>query len=113
MYPERELNRLAFYKAALRRDIALSRAQCAAAAARAAQPIAWLDRAMAFWRRLTPLVPFTAVPLGFLAERTILSRLKIFGSIVRWGPLVYGTVRGISSITRGCFRTARSAVGDT
>ena len=32
---------------------------------------------------------------------------------VRWGPLVYGAVRGISSIARGRFRTARSTVSDT
>jgi hypothetical protein len=97
MYPQQELTRLAAYKAALRRDVALHRAQCAAAAARVAQPLAWLDRMLAFWRRLSPLVWFAAVPLGVLVTRTVFPRLKILGSLVRWGPLVFGAVRGLSA----------------
>lgn len=100
MYPDRELTRLAARKAALRRDIALRRAQCAEAAARVAQPLAWLDRMLAFWRRLSPLAQFAVVPLGFLVKRTVFPRLKILGSLVRWGPLVFAAVRGISSLVK-------------
>ncbi len=109
MYPDRELTRLAVHKAALRRDIALRRAQCAEAAARVAQPLAWLDRMLAFWRRLPPLAQFAAVPLGFLVTRTVFPRLKILGSLVRWSPLVFGAVRGISSAVKTRFRTAQSS----
>lgn len=101
MYPDRELIQLAAHKAALQRDIALRRAQCAQAAARVAQPVAWLDRMLAFWRRLSPLAQFAAVPLGLLVQRTVFPRLKILRSLVRWGPLVLGTVRGI----RGAVKT--------
>ena len=92
MYPDRELTRLAAYKAALRRDIALRRAQCAVAAARVAQPLEWLDRMLAFWRRLSPLVKFAALPLGFLLKRSLAPRTRILGTLLRWGPPVLGAV---------------------
>jgi hypothetical protein len=97
MYPQPQLNRLAAHKVALRRGIARRRAQCAEAAARIAQPVEWLDRMFSLVRRISPLVKFAAVPLGFLAARTFLPRRKILGSLVRWSPLVLGAVRGISS----------------
>ena len=92
MYPDRELTRLAAYKAALRRGIALRRAQCAEAAARAAQPLEWLDRGLAFWRRLSPLVKYAAPPLGFLLKRSLAPRTRVLGALLRWGPPVLGAV---------------------
>ena len=109
MYPQRELNRLAAHKAARRRGIAFRRAQCAEAAARLAQPLAWLDRMLAFWRRLSPRAPLAALPLGFLASRIIFPRSKVLGSLVRWGPLVFGAVRGISSSVTAHFGAAKSS----
>jgi hypothetical protein len=94
MYPQPELTRLIAHKTALRRDIVFRRAQCAKAAARMTQPFEWLDRMLAFWRRL---LPFAAVPLGFLVARTIFPRRKILGSFARWGSLLFGAVRGIRS----------------
>lgn len=108
MYPQGELTRLAAYKVALRRDVALRRAQCAGAAARATQPLAWLDRMLAFWRRLSPLVRFAAVPLGLLVARSVFSRRKILGSLVRWGPLVFGAVRGVRSAVGTRFGSSQS-----
>jgi hypothetical protein len=108
MYPQGELTRLAAYKAALRRDVALHRAQCAEAAARVAQPLAWLDRMLGFWRRLSPLVQFAAVPLGFLITRAVFPRLKILGSIVGWGPLVIGVVRSLGSAGKTGFGSSPS-----
>jgi hypothetical protein len=96
MYPQRQLNRLGDRKVALRRDIALRRVQCAVAAARVAQPLEWVDRMLAFWRRLSPLAQFAAVPLGLLIQRTLSPRLKILRMLVRWGPLVLGAVRGVA-----------------
>jgi hypothetical protein len=92
MYPDRELTRLAAYKAALRRDVALRRAQCAVAAARVAQPLEWLDRMLAFWQRLSPFVKFAALPLGFLLKRSLAPRTRILGTLLRWGPSVLGAV---------------------
>jgi hypothetical protein len=97
MYPQRELTRLAADKASLRWNIARRRAQCAEAATRMARPFEWLDRMLASVRRISPLVKFAAVPLGFLAARTVFPRRKIVGSLARWSPLVFGAVRGIRS----------------
>ena len=109
MYPQRELTRLAAHKAALRWDIALRRARCAEAAAEVVQPLAWLDRMLAFWRRLSPFVKFAAVPLGFLGQRAVFRRLKILRMLVRWGPLVFGAVRGISSAFKTPVGSAQSS----
>jgi hypothetical protein len=103
MYPHAELKRLAAHKIALRRDIAVHRAQCAIAAAHLAQPLDWIDRMLASWRRLAPLAKLAAVPLAFLATRMIFPRLKFLGPLVRWGPIVFSAVRGLGSTlkTRG------------
>lgn len=110
MYPDRELTRLAARKAALRRDIARRRAQCAEAAARVARPLEWLDRMLAFWRRLSPFAQFAAVPLGFLVQRTVFRRLKILRSLVRWGPLVFSAVRGIQSVVKTRYGSSKSSI---
>jgi hypothetical protein len=100
MYSDRELNRLADYKASLRRRIAVRRTECAVLAARLTRPVAWLDRALAFWRRLSPFTQFAAVPLGLLVSRAVLPRRGLFGALARWGPLAFGAVRGISAVLR-------------
>jgi hypothetical protein len=97
MYPEQELTRLSAQKAALQRDIALRRIACAEAAARVAKPLEWLDRVTAFWRKLPPLAKLSIVPLGLLARRLVLPRFKVVGSLMRWAPIVFGAVRGVSS----------------
>jgi hypothetical protein len=101
MYPDRELRRLAAHKASLRRDITLRRAQCVEAAALVARPLEWLDRALVLWRRVSPFVKLAAVPLGLLAGRRLLPRHRLLGSLLRWGPLVAGAVRGLGAEARG------------
>ena len=100
MYPQRELTRLAAYKTALRGNIARHRSQCAEAAARVAQPLAWLDRMLACWRRLSTFGPLAVVLLGWVVTRTVFPRRKILGSLLRWTPLVLGLVRGIGSVVK-------------
>lgn len=97
MYPHGELIRLATRKAALQRSIAFHRFQCAGAAVRAAQPLAWLDRMVAFWRRLSPLAQFAVVPLGFLLKRSVAPRPRLLGTLLRWGPVLLGAVRGLTA----------------
>ena len=97
MYPDRELIRLAAHKAALRRSIGFHRIQCVQAAARLAQPLEWLDRMLAFWRRLPSFARVAVVPLGLIVARTVFPRMKILGSLMRWGPLILGAVRGLRS----------------
>ena len=92
-----ELIRLAAYKAAMSRDVARRRSQCAAAPARVAQPLAWPDRALAFWRRVSRVAKFAGVPLAILVQRAVLPRLKMLGAFMRSIPLVLGSVRGIGS----------------
>ena len=96
MYPDRELTRLAAHKAALRRSIARHRNQCAAAARLALEPVAWLDRMIVLWRKLSPFAQFVAVPLGFLLKRSSASRPRLLGTLLRWAPLVLGAVRGFA-----------------
>jgi hypothetical protein len=100
MYPQPQLIRLAAYKTALRRDIVLHRDQCVAAAARVEQPLVLLDRMLALIRRLSSFALIAAVPLAFFIKPPIPRSLKILRALVRWGPLVFSTVRGIrSSVT--------------
>jgi len=96
MYPTEELTVLSASKAALRRRISIRRARCAAAAARAAQPLEWMERALARWRRLSPLLKIAAIPLGLLLKRRQAPRTKVFGAILRWGPAVLGAVRSLA-----------------
>ena len=112
MYPQRELTRLAAYKTALRGNIARHRSQCAEAAARVVQPLEWLDRMLAFWRRLSSFAsfaPLVAVLLGWVVARTVFRRRKILRSLLRWGLLILGIVRGIRSAVKIRGRSAPSA----
>lgn len=100
MYSDRELSRLAAHKAALRRRIARRRAECASAAAQVARPLAWVDRALALWHRLSPFTRMAAVPLGILVTRAVGPRLGILGKLARWGPLAFSAWRGFRSVAK-------------
>ena len=101
MYSHRELIRLGAHKAALRRRIARQRTECAVAVSGLMQPVAWLDRMLALWRRFAPFAPLAAVPLGLLLKRTLAPRAGLLDKLLRWGPVVFGAVRGLASATRG------------
>jgi len=111
MYPQPELTRLAAYKVTLRRDIAFRRIQCVEAAARVARPFEWLDRMLAFWRRLSPLAQFAAVPLGFAVKRTLFPRARFLGSLLRWGPFAFGAARAIGAAVKARSGAAMSSNG--
>ena len=96
MYPQRELIRLEAHKAALRRRIVRRRTECVVTTTRLLQPVAWLDRMIAFGRQLIPWAPFAAVPLGFLFKRAAAPRRRLLGTLLRWGPVVFGAVRGLA-----------------
>ncbi len=100
MYAHRELIRLGAHKAFLRRRISARRAECVAATAGLLRPVAWLDRLVAFWRRVAPFAPFAAVPLGLLFKRAAAPRTSVLGALLRWGPVLVGAVRGLASATR-------------
>jgi hypothetical protein len=92
MFPHQELTLLAARKSVLRREIAVRRVHCAVVVARLAQPLEWLDRALAFWRRLSPLAKFAALPAGLAVQR-FLPRGKLLRALVRWGPFALGAAR--------------------
>lgn len=95
MYSERELIRLAAHKRALLVRIDLRRRQSAGAFAGVVRPLVWLDRALAWWRKASPLVQLAAVPLGLVARRTLFPRAKFLGRLVSWGPAAFGLVRAL------------------
>jgi hypothetical protein len=97
MHPGRELNRLAGLKAARQRGIAYHRAQCATAAARVLQPVEWVDEKLAVWRRLSPIAKLLAIPVGLLLKRVAAPRLRVMSTLLRWGPVLFGVVRGLSA----------------
>lgn len=98
MYPQRELTRLNAYKVALQKDIERQRVQCAAVATRVAQPLELLDRILVLWRRISPFALFAALPLGIIAQRAVIPRVKILESLVRWSPLIFTVIHRISAL---------------
>jgi hypothetical protein len=96
MYPQEELTLLAAQKAVLRQRIFERRAECAAAIARVAHPLEWIDRALGVWRKLSPLMKLAVVPLGLVLKRWMAPRARVLGTVLRWGPLVYAAVRGFN-----------------
>jgi hypothetical protein len=111
MYPQQELNQLAVCKAVLRRDIARRRVQCAAAAARVAQPLEWMDRMLAIWRQISPLAQFAAAPLGLLVRRIVFPHGKILRTLMRWSPLVFGAVRVVGRAVNARVKPSNSSNG--
>lgn len=97
MFPQRELTRLAAHKAALQIRIGRERRSCASAATRIVRPLGWLDGALDFWHRLSPLVRFAAIPLGLWLKRSATTRPRLLGTLLRWLPLVMGAVRGLAA----------------
>ena len=107
MFPENDLNRIAARRAALQLDITSRRIQCAAGAARVAQPLAWLDQLTAAWRQLSPLAQFAVVPLGFLVQRAVFPRSSFLRLVVRWAPVALGVLRGLDVAVK-CVGSAHS-----
>lgn len=94
MYPSAELTALEVRKIILRQKIAVSRLECVSLAEQASRPIALLDRVIAQWRKISPLMKFAAVPLGFLLRRKLLPRkVSLFRSALRWAPAVLSAMR--------------------
>lgn len=100
MYPQRELSELGAHKAALQRRIARQRIACVVAASRMLQPVAWLDRMLAHWRRFASFAPLAVVPFALLLKRTVAPRGGMLAKLLSWGPVVFGAVRGLSTARR-------------
>ncbi len=96
MYPQGELDLIASRKARLERKIARQRVECAEAVATVVQPLELIDRVRAQWRNFSPLVKFITLPLGLLAKRSASPWIRMFGTVLRWGPLAMSVVRGVN-----------------
>jgi len=100
MYPDAELKRLETHKTALRLRIAIRRLEISLAAAEVERPIVWLDKVVAVWRKIRPLAKFAAIPAALLLKRTVLRHTGIFGTLLRWGPAVFGAGKLFASMRR-------------
>ncbi len=69
MYPSGQLSELAARKTILQARIAVRRWECAVAAVELARPIAAVDRGVAAWHQLLPIVKLLAVPVGVWLAR--------------------------------------------
>lgn len=97
MYPQVELSRLADTREALCLRIARNRQRCTAAMTEVAAPLAWIDRMLAMWRKISTPVLLAALPLGFLLKRVVSPKRRILGTLMRWGPLLFGVVRSVTN----------------
>ena len=100
MYSDQELARLARHKAALRLRIELRRLECASAMAGVERPLAWVDRAITFWRRISPIAKLATIPLALLLKRTLLPKAGIFTSLLRWTPAIFSAGRALGALRR-------------
>jgi hypothetical protein len=100
MYPDQELERLAWHKARLRQRISVRRVESIVAVEELTRPLLWLDRAAAWWKQVRPFAKLAAIPLALLAKRLIFPRVKLFRSVFRWGPAIFGAVRMANAMRR-------------
>ena len=94
------MTQLAYHKARLRLRISRRRDELAIAAAEAVHPLEWLDRAIAWWKKIKPVAKLAAIPLTLLVKRVFFPRFRIFTSLLRWGPAIFGAVRLASAWRR-------------
>lgn len=71
MYPGGSLDELAQRKALLQARIAVRRYELMIAGAQAAKPIVFIDRAVATWVKISPIVKDIGIPLGLLIWRNV------------------------------------------
>jgi len=100
MYPDRELDRLAWHKASLRQRISVRRVECTVAAEELTRPLLWLDRAAIWWKQVRPFAKLAAIPLALLAKRLIFPRFRLFRSAFRWAPAIFGAIKMASAMRR-------------
>ncbi len=98
MYPQRELIHLAERRAALHLRIRARRVIIAHSAARVVQPLELFDRLYERWRKISPLIKLTALPLAFLFKRKLLPGTSLWQKLMEWGPVVFRTVRQFTQV---------------
>jgi hypothetical protein len=97
MYPSQELSWLAAEKTALQRTIAVRRIQCVEAAKQVGRPLDWLDRIVAFGRKVSPVASLTTMPLTLLVLRAVFPQRKILRTLLSWAPLMFKAWQGVQT----------------
>lgn len=96
MYPQGDLNELVRAKAALRRNIAGHRANCAEQAAIVTLPLAGIDLLRDLWRQAPLWGRLAAIPLGVISARAVCRTVRPLHRWLDWGSIVFRVWREIS-----------------
>jgi hypothetical protein len=87
MFPDGTLKEAAVCKADLRARIARRRRESVEALTELSRPVEWVDCGLQRWRQVSPWLKMTSLPLGLLVGRTMVSRRRTLGRMVRWLPV--------------------------
>jgi hypothetical protein len=90
MYPQPELNLLAYRKRLLVARIRARREECAAQVHTVLKPAFWLEEMRGRWKAISPLTRLAAVPVGVMLVRKIMPKV---GFLARWAPLATNLFR--------------------
>ncbi len=90
MYPQTDLNILAFRKRALMHRIRVRRDECEGHAHEVLKPALWAEGLYAKWRTISPLVKLVGVPLGLMATRKLMPKV---GGLLSWAPMALNIFR--------------------
>jgi len=84
MYPQADLNILAFRKRALLHRIRVRRHECEGLAHEVLKPAFWAESLYAKWCAISPFAKLAAVPLGLMVTRKLMPKV---GSLLSWAPM--------------------------
>jgi hypothetical protein len=109
MLSDPELTRLALRRTALHARIAQRRLDCADALDQAARPLEWVDRGWQQWRRISPWLKVSAVPVGLLLSRGLLGRRHGVRRLMQWIPVAASLARAGLAFYRPRRQTSHSS----
>lgn len=109
MFADPRMTELALRRSAVEARIARRRRECAEALEELARPLRWIDRGRERWRRLSPWIRVSAVPVGLLLVRTVLGRRRGVGLILRWLPVATSLARTALAFHRPARQVHRSS----
>ncbi|HSI07210.1 MAG: hypothetical protein ACAH89_07790 [Rariglobus sp.] len=92
MYPQADLNILAFRKRALMHRIRVRRDECEEHAHEVMKPAVWIAGLYAKWRAISPLAKLAAVPAGLFVARKFMPKL---GGLLSWAPVAMNLIRAL------------------
>lgn len=109
MLADEQLNQLAARKELLRARIGLRRLQTVVIAGELARPLALVDRGIALWRQISPLLKAVGIPLGLLGLKRWFGRSRAPVDGKEKGKGWIGVLLGALPILLEVFRAFSSA----